>query len=205
MSQEVSDNNMAITRSGRKTTSRQWEPTEETNDILSEEDETPQVTDDGRQNPRQSDEACRAPNRPTKPPRGIDPVVFQEQMMAMMNLLSQMMASNRTSSLEPTRAPEPKVKDPETFNGLTDKVNSFIMECNLVFALQPSRFIDTQTQVTYMLSLLWGTASTAARPLIENEFTPEALLTQGNFVEYLRTNYGNPDEKGSAQRALKAL
>lgn len=147
----------------------------------------------------------RSESRTNSPTVGIDPIQFQTQMMAMMQLLTQSIAGNRATSVEPSRIPEPKVKDPDIFDGSTSKVNSFITECQLVFAPQPSRFVNGRTRVNYMLSLLQGTALDAARPLLEAPITPYVLLSPEAFIEYLRINYGNPDEKGSARRALKAL
>ena len=70
----------------------------------------------------------------------IDPAMFQQQMMAMMNLLTQSVANQNRQSASPAppKAQEPKVKDPETFHGQRDSLNAFITECELVFELQPS-------------------------------------------------------------------
>ena len=86
----------------------------------------------------------------------IDAAMFQRQMMAMMNLLTQSVATQNRQSTTPAppRAQEPKVKDPETFHGQRDSLNAFITECKLVFELQPSQFGDDQTKVSYMISLL---------------------------------------------------
>jgi hypothetical protein len=56
---------------------------------------------------------------------------FQQQMMSMMALLTQSIAGHRASLAKPPRIPEPKVKDPDIFDGSTSKVNSFITKCKL--------------------------------------------------------------------------
>jgi hypothetical protein len=137
----------------------------------------------------------------------IDPAMFQQQMMAMMNLLTQSVANQNRQSASPAppKAQEPKVKDPETFHGQRDSLNAFITECELVFELQPSRFGDDRTRVSYMISLLRGTPLLAVRPLLSYDPRPYFLDNHRLFVEYLQTNYGDPDEKGTARRKLKNL
>jgi hypothetical protein len=137
----------------------------------------------------------------------IDPAMFQQHMLAMMNLLTQSVANQnrRTASPAPVKVQEPKVKDPETFHGQRDSLNAFITECELVFELQPSRFGDDRTRVSYMISLLRGTPLLAVRPLLSFVPRPYFLDNHRLFIEYLQTNYGDPDEKGTARRKLKNL
>lgn len=137
----------------------------------------------------------------------IDPATFQQHMLAMMNLLTQSIAGQNRNSASPAPAKinEPKVKDPETFHGQRDSLNAFITECELVFELQPSRFGDDRTKVSYMISLLRGTPLLAVRPLLSFDPRPYMLDDHRSFVAYLQTNYGDPDEKGTARRKLKAL
>jgi hypothetical protein len=137
----------------------------------------------------------------------IDPAMFQQHMLAMMNLLTQSVANQNRQSASPAppKVQEPKVKDPETFHGQRDSLNAFITECDLVFELQPSRFGDDRTRVSYMVSLLRGTPLLAVRPLLAYDPRPYFLDNHRLFVEYLQTNYGDPDEKGTARRKLKNL
>jgi hypothetical protein len=125
----------------------------------------------------------------------------------MMNLLTQSVANQNRQSASPAppKVQEPKVKDPETFHGQRDSLNAFITECDLVFELQPSRFGDDRTRVSYMVSLLRGTPLLAVRPLLAYDPRPYFLDNHRLFVEYLQTNYGDPDEKGTARRKLKNL
>jgi hypothetical protein len=131
-------------------------------------------------------------------------------MFAMMNLLTQSITANQ-QGLQPSanQAPpvprEPKVKDPETFHGQRNTLNTFLTECDLVFELQPSRFRDDRTKVSYMISFLRDTPLLAIRPLLSEVPRPKVLGSYQDFVEHLRTNYGDPDEKGTARRKLKAL
>lgn len=139
----------------------------------------------------------------------VDPVTFQQQILAMMNLLTQNLvnnqATNRQSSTPAPTIREPKSKDPETFHGIRHTLNAFLTECELVFELQPSRFQDDRTKVSYMISYLRDTPLLAIRPLLAETPRPAILDDYSAFVDHLRTNYGDPDEKGTARRKLKAL
>ena len=56
-----------------------------------------------------------------------------------------------------------------------------------------------------MISLLRGTALMAIRPHLSGVVRPLFLQVYDDFVAYLKTNFGDPDEKGTARRKLKAL
>ena len=158
-----------------------------------------------------------APVAPTTMPI-IDPATFQQQMFGMMNLLTQTIANqigersgregregSRSSTLSSRDPKEPKVRDPETFNGDRNKLNGFLTECELVFELQPSRFTDDRTKVSFMVSLLRDTPLLGVRPYILAKPRPEFLCDLNLFMTYLRTHYGDPDELGTARRKIKAL
>lgn len=140
----------------------------------------------------------------------IDPATFQQQMFTMMNLLTQNITNNQvpippSANPSPPTTREPKVKDPETFHGQRNSLNAFLTECDLVFELQPSRFRDDRIKVSYMISFLRDTPLLAIRPLLSEVPRPAILQSYPAFVEHLRTNYGDPDEKGTARRKLKGL
>ncbi len=81
----------------------------------------------------------------------------------------------------------------------------FITECELVFELQPSRFQDERTRASYMISLLRDTPLLAIRPIMSALPRAEMLDDHKKLIEYLRINYGDPDEKGTARRKLKGV
>ena len=56
-----------------------------------------------------------------------------------------------------------------------------------------------------MISLLRGTPLLAVQPLLSFDPRPYFLDSHRLFFEYLQTNYGDPDEKGTARRKLKNL
>jgi hypothetical protein len=70
-----------------------------------------------------------------------------------MELINRSTIINRSTKAFGPESKEPKVKDPETFQGLRDTLNAFLTECELIFELQPSRFVDDRTKVSFMISL----------------------------------------------------
>ena len=92
---------------------------------------------------------------------------------------------------------EPKIKDPDTFDGSTKSLNGFLTEYELVFELQPSRFGDDRTKINYMISSLRGTPLEAIRPYITSTIKPSFLLNFDEFILRLKLNYGDPDETGT--------
>ena len=137
----------------------------------------------------------------------VDSASLQVQMVAILQLLAEATSGrNRGVSTASTReSKEPKVKDPETFNGKRDQLNAFITECNLVFELQPSRFSDERVKVNYMISYLRGTPLEAVRPYLNARPRPRCITDYDEFITYLRSNFGDPDEIGTTRRKYKSL
>ena len=131
MSHQNSSAGMSRTRSGREL------GTQVTPDIPGRT-ASPNIEDPENIEPDLGDNGLPLPN--VNAP--IDPAMFQQHMMAMMNLLTQSVANQNRQSASPVpfKAQEPKVKDPKTFHVQRDSLNAFITECELVFELQPSRF-----------------------------------------------------------------
>ena len=106
---------------------------------------------------------------------------------------------------------EPKVNDPDTYDGRSDKLNQFITQCDLVFRVQPSRFATETVKVHFIISYLRGIALDAVRPLLgqeddlDNIDDPVELASKAAFFDYLRSSFGDPDEKGTARRKLTTL
>ncbi len=84
------------------------------------------------------------------------PIIFQQQMQQrMMDLMSMMPTNqaiqNRASLTLSSIFKDPRAKDPDTFDGvLPDRLNGFLMECELVFRLQASRFPTEDSKVLYL-------------------------------------------------------
>jgi hypothetical protein len=141
----------------------------------------------------------------------MDALAFQQQMMGMMNLLTQSIAAlsqPRVSSPTPASTVsrnEPKVKEPETFHGSKSDLSAFITECHIIFELQPSSFLDDQTKVGYMVSLLRDAPLAGVRPLLKQVPRLAMFDDYDLFLAWMRRHYGDPNERGTARRKLKAL
>ena len=147
---------------------------------------------------------------------------IQGQMMQLFQTLAanqaqlQEVLANQQQSRYTSRSPDhvpggsprdPNVQDPDTFNGSRDALNGFLTQVQLVFDLQPRRFPSDQIKISYVIAKFRGTPLNAIRPYLaytENE-KPEWLISYDKFVQYLRRNYGDPDEKGTAERKLQSL
>ena len=142
-------------------------------------------------------------------PTPIDPATFQASMFAMMQQLTRAIAKQSDvprASATPFegRVREPKVNDPEVFDGQPDKLTSFLTECTIVFELQPSRFPNDTTKINYMISFLRKSPLLAIRPHLAEYPRPDFLNNYLLFQQYLRTSYGDPDELGTARRKYRA-
>ena len=98
-----------------------------------------------------------------------------------------------------------KPATPDTFNGQRAKLESFITQVKLAIELQPRKFQSERTKVMYMASFLRDTALQWFQPLLGQDPTPTVLTTFPLFIEGLRTNFGDPDRKATAERKLYEL
>ena len=74
------------------------------------------------------------------------------------------------------RTREPRLPPPETYSGNPGSCKSFLTQCGLVFALQPSTFSTDGAKVAYVITLLsgrardWGTAVWSDNMAIREDF-----------------------------------
>ena len=95
---------------------------------------------------------------------------------------------------------EPKANPPDTFDGSKpEKLEGFLMQCNIVFRLQPSKFTE-ESKVIYAISFLRGFVQDAIQPLASGDELDEKISSFQRLSKYLRDNFGDPDIKGTAQR-----
>jgi hypothetical protein len=129
-------------------------------------------------------------------------------LMSSTSALQQYIMKQGTEKVE-TRAKleSPRVKEPDVFRGRRSEVNSFITQCLLVFSLQPNRFPTEDVKIRYELSLFRDAPLNAVQPhlLKERSELPAWLTSLDRLHEYIRTNYGDPDERGTAERKLQTL
>ncbi len=101
---------------------------------------------------------------------------------------------------------EPKAKDPDTFDGVhPDRLTGFLMECELVFRLQASRFPTEDRKVLYITSYLPGIALDAVQPLLSSSTCSLDMESTTAFAPYLKASFGDPDKKRTARQKLRNL
>ena len=201
------------TRSGLRSNEDPLTSSEDFTPTLPPAEEMPELT------PSSEEEV--PPAHDSDSPEPPAPVDVQAQVMRLFEALAanqgllQGLITQQTTSRYPSRSPdhtpagarEPNVQDPDTFNGNRDALNGFLTQVQLVFELQPQRFPTDHIKINYVIAKFRGTPLNAVRPyLAMTDFDkPDWLRTYSNFVEYLRRNYGDPDEIGTAERKLNSL
>ena len=155
--------------------------------------------DDTLASPDQAELHTPATNAP------IDSAIFQNEIMRMMRALTQRVNEPRPPYVPPVQVKEPKAKDPETFHGQRNKLTAFLTECEIYFSVQSSCFTSDSIKINFMISYLRDSPLLAIRPYLGRAEKPNFLEEYPKFIEYLKTNYGDPDEKASAIRRLKSL
>ena len=132
----------------------------------------------------------------------------QAQLQEVLAQQQQPRYTSRSPDYVPGGTPrDPNVQDPDTFSGSRDALNGFLTQVQLVFDLQPRRFPNDNIKISYVIAKFRGTPLNAIRPYLaySEDDKPDWLKSYDNFVEYLRRNYGDPDEKGTAERKLQSL
>ena len=95
---------------------------------------------------------------------------------------------------------KPKVNTPDTFNGEWNKLTNFLMQVNLVFKLQPRRYVTDTLKIYYVTGYLWGAPETSIKSYLSlpEDRMPDLLKDFSKFEEYLKNTWGNPDKRCTA-------
>ena len=104
-----------------------------------------------------------------------------------------------------SRSSEPKVANPEYYQGQRNKLSTFITQVAMVIALQPSRFPNEKSKVLYAGSYLRDTAFLWFQPWVTATPPPSFMTDFQEFCHELRRTFGDPDEVATAERHLYTL
>jgi hypothetical protein len=109
-----------------------------------------------------------------------------------------------------TSKSEPKIADPEHFDGNRLQLPNFLAKCRLKFSGQPSRFRSEKSKIYYAGSRLAEPAFSWFQPLLAmaedpEKPTPTELTSFQTFAESLMSTYGDPNLEATSERAIKAL
>ncbi|OMH83846.1 Retrotransposon-derived protein PEG10 [Zancudomyces culisetae] len=100
---------------------------------------------------------------------------------------------------------EPRVADPEYFNGNRDQLRNFLSQVQLVIEAQPSRFPTDKQKVIFTSTFLRGAAFSWLQPFLESR-TPVPMLTDFElFTDEIQRVFGNPHQASTAERQLRRL
>lgn len=128
-------------------------------------------------------------------------------MQTMMATLSSNLAENTRRSQESSgpASKEPKVNPPIEFSGERALLSTYLGQLELVFALQSSRYDTDVKKIGYAIGYLRGTPSTTVLAIRAHNPLDEVVTTWPKFVDYLKLNYGDSNEKLTAKVALRSL
>ncbi|KAK0141858.1 Retrotransposon-like protein 1 [Merluccius polli] len=98
---------------------------------------------------------------------------------------------------------EPPIPAPERYGGDLGQCRSFLLQCSLVFELQPQTFPTDKARITYLISALRGEALTWATAVWERGST--ACSDYSVFTEEMRRVFDHPVRGREASQRLLLL
>lgn len=123
------------------------------------------------------------------------------------NPLLELSPSLPMENSEPTSAPmhyrEPSVAIPQAFGGEEGLCRPFLMQCALVFDLQPFSYPTDRSRVAYTINLLRGRALKWVSAHWEGR--NQCLNTYEAFTQELRRAFDRPTRRQAVSRQLHAL
>ncbi|RXK34957.1 hypothetical protein M231_07790 [Tremella mesenterica] len=117
-------------------------------------------------------------------------------------------ALGRQTSATPSVVSESKgikLPNPDLWRGDRHKLTAFLSECEVHFELNSHLFPDDTRKVFFMISHLRETPLLAVQPDLAKRPLPNYLTIYNQFVKYLKTNFSDPNEEGTAARFLNDL
>ncbi|OLY78064.1 Retrotransposon-derived protein PEG10 [Smittium mucronatum] len=100
---------------------------------------------------------------------------------------------------------EPRVSDPENFNGRREHLRNFISQVKLVIEAQPSLFSSDRQKVIFSCTFLRGSDFSWLQPYLESTVPVPMLDSFNIFIEELHRVFGNPNKVANAEQQLRRL
>jgi hypothetical protein len=126
------------------------------------------------------------------------------QLVTLTALVAQLQSQANLANQGRPQAPrEPKITDPDIYNGKRDHTRIFLVQLERVFNTQPSRFTEEHQKVNYALGRLGGAALSWSIPLQES--SDICLKSFELFKQALIHVFGVIDKKDDAIRRIEAL
>lgn len=121
------------------------------------------------------------------------------------NLQSQLtVATSTTQSLTEKRHLSEKLPDPELYDGDKQKLRSWIYSLNVKLVGNADRYPTESDKIRYLVGRLTGKALNQVEPRVKENGSPD-FDTVRDLIKYLELAFGDPDERGTAQRELHKL
>lgn len=139
-------------------------------------------------------------NQPLAPPPAM--ASLQDRIAQLEEIIQQL--SQAPQAPEPPAVKPPKVADPEPFSGDRQRLRPFLNSLSIKFTGNAYQFPDEATKIIYAASYLRGAAALWFEPQL-NPQTPNRIETYQAFQEKIKEAFGDPDEKGTAERRLQHL
>lgn len=111
-------------------------------------------------------------------------------------------AASETQLLQTTNR-EPHIPTPECYSGDLGACGRFLLQCSLVFDLQPSSYTSDKSRIAFVLSLLTGKASQWATACWESK--SEIFQSFVAFTEEMRRVFDHPLKGKEAAKRLLML
>ena len=121
------------------------------------------------------------------------------------NLQSQLtVATSTAQSLPGKRHLSEKLPDPELYDGDKQKLRSWIYSLNVKLIGNADRYPTESDKIRYLVGRLTGKALNQVEPRVKANGSPD-FDTVKDLIKYLELAFGDPDERGTAQRELHKL
>lgn len=107
-------------------------------------------------------------------------------------------------SKSPTPAKEPRLSDPDFFNGNRSHTSTYLTQVKMVISGNPSRFPTEKSKILYAASYLRGAAFSWIQPHLDSITSP-LILSFENFAQGITNQFGQKDDKSTAERDIYSL
>ncbi|KAJ3529051.1 hypothetical protein NM208_g9929 [Fusarium decemcellulare] len=144
-------------------------------------------------------------------------VQLREQVTTLTTDLDNMLCitSQPPRLTEKTQAKSSKPNPPEMFDGTPYKLQTFLTQCRAFMSYYPTQFNQEGNKTMYAAGRLKGTAAQWFEPVLReyttielSELTPRTFMLYNNYMAFekaLHQAFGTVNEKGQAERRIKAI
>lgn len=135
--------------------------------------------------------------------------VLTSEVSSLQNMHSKLQGANEAmvamlNSRQSSSRLSPKHPDPDMFSGKRDDLTRFVTQMKVKLHQNKDHFTMPNADIFYSISRLEGDAMAQVQPLVKSE-SEIGLRTMTELFNLLQLAFGDPDKKGTAQRAIRSL